>query len=762
MHKPAKPGALLALVLCATPLAAGAGEGLKLKGQSELLALPPAGDEPLPVFLEADRLQGHSDREAEAEGRVRLRKRGQAIHADWLRYDKPEDEVTARGNVRIEQGADVMEGSFLRFNLQSERGVMESPRYTLHRTRELSTRARPMEPADGRGVAERLLFEGPRQYRAERARYTTCGPENEDWWVTARELSIDKDRELGVARDASIVFQGVPIFYSPYLSFSLHEQRKSGFLTPRYGNTSKTGTELTLPYYWNIAPNRDATIAPRLMSRRGVLLDTEFRYLERSYSGEARIEWLPNDDARQGTQRHAFFVQHSQALPYGWSGSLKLQGVSDDTYFTDLATQIAVTSQVVLPREGTLSRGGAWGRAGSYGFSAFVQRWQTLQPDPVVRVTPPYSRAPQLTLSASHPDVLGADFDLQGQYVVFDHPTLVTGRRLLAYPSLAFPLQTAFAYLTPKLGLTLTHHAIDSNPSGFTDRSRALPVFTADAGLVLERSTGLAGVPLLQTLEPRAYYVYIPFRDQSRIPVFDSGQQDINFATIFSENQFSGWDRINDANQVTLGVTSRFLDTATGAERFRAGVAQRFYFASQRVTVPGVPARTSSSSDLLAAVSGTVAPHWVLEAGWQYSTNFSQTQKFNLAARYQPALGRVLNLSYRETLNAFRQTDVSAQWPIGERWTGLARWNYSLRERRLLEGLLGAEYNGDCWVLRVVAHRFAVATGQASTTFFVQLELNGVSRLGSNPLEALRRNIPGYRPVEPGSLRPTASQGPYY
>jgi len=749
-------------VLCALPIAAGAEQGLKLKSQPALILIPPTLKEEVPVFLEADRLQGHEDRETEAEGDVRLRKRGQAVFADWLRYDKPEDEVTARGNVRLERGPDVVEGTRLRFNLETERGFMDDTRYTLHKSPDLSGERAPFRETDARGTAERIRFEGPGQYRAQRAEYTTCGPGNEDWYVRAGDLRIDKGRDVGVARDASIVFQGVPIFYSPYLSFSLHQERKSGFLTPHYGSTSKGGAELTIPYYWNIAPNRDATISPRVMTKRGVLLGTEFRYLEPTYLGEARVELLPNDDARGGTERHAFFIRHTQTLPYGWSGALNLQGVSDGAYFTDLSTQIAQTAQVVLPRDGTLSRGGTWGASGSYGFNALVQRWQTLQVDPLAPVTPPYSRAPQLTLNASHLDVLRSDFDFVGQFAEFDHPTLVNGRRVVAYPSLSVPLQTAYAYVTPKLGANLTHYVIDPHPTSFQNQTRALPILAVDSGVVLERPTTVGGASFLQTLEPRAYYVYIPFRDQSRIPVFDSGQQDINFATIYSENQFAGWDRINDANQVTLGVTSRFVSADTGSERLRVGVAQRFYFATQRVFLPGVPVRTSSSSDLLAALSGTVARDWVAEAGWQYSTNFSQTQKFNVAGRYQPAPGKVLNLSYRETLNSLRQTDVSSQWPLGRGWVGLARWNYSLRERRTLESLVGAEYNGGCWVLRVAAHRFATATQQASTTFFLQLELNGVSRIGSNALETLRRNISGYMRADPRAPRAPEPQTTYY
>jgi len=770
MHKPKITRIMLA-ILCALPPAASAEQGLKLKPQSSLILIPPALREDIPLFLEAGRLQGHSERETEAEGDVRLRKRNQALYADWMRYDKSTDEVAAQGNVRLERGADVVEGARLRYNLESDRGFMENPTYMLHKSRDVSTRQnlatgavgqrRVFQRTDARGTAERILFEGPNQYRAKRAEYTSCGPGNDDWYLRAGDLQIDTDRGVGVARDASIVFMGMPILYSPYLSFPLHQERKSGFLAPHYGSTGRGGAELTIPYYWNIAPNRDATISPRVMSRRGVLLNGQFRYLDPTYAGEARVEYLPDDNARGGTQRHAYFLRHNQTLPNGWYGTLNLQKVSDDTYFTDLSTQIAVTSQVLLPREGTIGRNGTWGNSGTYTMSAMVQRWQTLQADPLVPVTAPYDRLPQLTLTAAHQDILRSDFDFIGQYVGFDHPTQVTGRRSMVYPSLSLPLQTAFASVTPKLGLNVSHYAINPNAAGFTDQNRTLPIFSTDGSMVFERPLSIGGASHLQTLEPRLYYVYIPYRNQNGIPVFDSGQQDINFATIYSENQFAGWDRINDANQITLGVTSRFVNTETGAERLRAGVAQRFYFDTQRVSLPGVPLRTGTSSDLLAAISGAVAPHWTAEAGWQYSTNFSQTQKFNIGARYQPQPGRVLNVSYRETLNLLRQTDVSTQWPVGKGWTGLARWNYSLRERRSLEGLLGAEYNGDCWVLRVVAHRFATATQQASTTFFVQLELNGVSRIGSNPLDTLKRNIGGYSVLDPRIQRPDETKSPY-
>lgn len=753
-------------ILCALPLAASAESDLDLKIERTLDLAPPAPEESVPVFLEADRLQGHSERETEVEGRVRLRRRGQAVDADWLRYDKPTDEIRARGNVRIRQGTDVVNGDELQFNLRTERGFIDKTHYRLRKEPNLTGEEVPFRPVDARGTADRILFEGPDRYRAQKSTYTTCGPGHEDWYVQADDLEIDKGRDVGVARHARIDFQGVPIFYSPYLSFPLHRERKSGFLTPHYGSTSKGGAELTVPFYWNIAPNYDATFSPRFITKRGVLLGTEFRYLQPSFLGEARLDVLPEDRQFNREQRHAYDLRHNQRFPYGWAGALNLQGVSDDTYFTDLSTEIKFTSQVNLPREATLSHGGTWAGSGTYAFGALVQSWQTLQVDPAAPVVPPYRQLPKLTLTASRPDTLRSDFDFQGEFVGFDtdtdHDFRVAANRTMVYPSLSLPLQTAYGYLTPKLGFNYTHYDVDPMATSFTNQSRSLPIITADSGVVFERPTAFRGQSMLQTLEPRVYYVYIPFRDQSGIPVFDTAEKDINLTSIYSENQFSGWDRINDANQVTLGVSSRLLSTASGAEEVHAAIAQRYYFSTQRVTLPGTPVRSSSSSDVLATLSGRFAPSWVAGVGVQYSTTSSQTQKLDVGARYQPAPGRVLNLSYRETLDSLRQTDVSAQWPLGGGWVALGRWNYSLRDKSTLEALVGAEYNADCWSLRVVAHRWAIATGQFSSAFFVQLELNGLSRLGSDPMDALRRNIGGYFRVDPQLGRPGDSPDPHY
>ncbi|MEO7726576.1 MAG: LPS-assembly protein LptD [Burkholderiales bacterium] len=761
---------IVLLLLCAADCATAAddsalglkpdGGGVQLKLQPSFIRIPPSNKDPVPLFFDADVIQGHHEKELEAEGSVRLRKRGKAVYADWLRFDKPEDEIHARGNVRLEQRGDTIDGTELNFNLDTERGAMEKPKYSVQ-----------VNATKGRGEGERLVFEGENKYRMLGGNYTSCEVGNNDWFLRAKDFEIDKERQIGTARGATVEFLGVPFLYTPYISFSLDRQRKSGFLSPTFGTTGNSGTEFSIPYYWNIAPNRDATFTPRVMAKRGVMLSNEFRYLDKSYNGEARYEVLPNDRVRNGDTRTALSLRHLQNFGGGWIGSADVQKVSDSNYFTDLSTQIAATSQVVLPRQGTLSKSGNWWNDGAYGFSAQIQRWQTLQTDPLNPVVQPYSRT-ALTFNANKQNIGPVDFDVGSSFVAFTHPTLINGKRAVAYPSISLPLQSSFAYVTPKTGLHVTRYDFDQSNSPVSDQSRTVPISSLDTGLLLERTIAFSGQNMLQTLEPKLYYVYIPTHNQNLLPNFDSGLQTVNFATLYSENQFSGSDRINDANQLTAGVTSRLLQE-NGVERLRVGLAERFYFKSQEVTLPGIAARNDNRSDLLATLSGTIVPHWTADLGWQYTTASSQTQRANAGVRYEPAPGKVINAAYRYTngalttstgaatvfsatnpSNTLRQVDLSTQWPLTRRMSAIARWNYSIADSRLLEGLAGIEYDGGCWAFRVVAHSFATTSTTTVNSFFMQLELNGVSKIGSNPLELLRRNIAGYYRAASPALRP--------
>lgn len=719
---------LTAFALLTAPLTLHAEDGtLELRQQTTLISAFPEGEQ-APVFLDADRMSGHQDAEIEAEGEVELRKRGQVLNADRLIYRQAEDEVHALGNVRIEQQDSVVAGPELRMKLESHEGFMRQPVYQ-------------MKQPDSHGAAENLEFAGENKYKITDGTYTTCGAGNDDWFLRSSEMELDRTVQVGTAYHASVVFKGVPILYTPWLEFPLDDQRKSGFLPPTFGSSSKNGAIFALPYYWNIAPERDATLTPRILSKRGLQMNGEYRYLDRRYAGKTNIEFLP-DDSQTGTNRYNLLLVHGQSLGAGWSGGLNVQKVSDDNYFRDLNTTVATTSQVNLPREGTLAYSG-------YGLSFLgrVQSFQTLQ-DPVAPITPPYSRRPQLLLNGAWRNFPAVDLGLASEWTDFSHPTLLSGRRFSFNPSISLPLNRSFGFVTPKIGVHHTAYTLtENNSGGVPDMTRTLPIVSLDSGLFMEREWDFRGGEYLQTLEPRLYYLYIPYRDQSRLPNFDSALADFNYAQIFSENQYTGGDRINDANQLTAALTSRLIDPASGQEWLRATLGQRFYFKEQQVTLPGETARSDNSSDILAAFGGRLTQAWSLDAGFQYSTSRDDFQKTSFGARYQPEAGKVLNLGYRFTRDAMDQVDISAQWPISGRWQGMGRFNYSMRDNLLLEGLAGLEYNGGCWAARVVMHQFTTTTTDSSSSIFFQLELFGMGRIGSNPLDVLKRNISGFTPA---------------
>lgn len=705
--------------------------GLKLRMESELQPIPPDEQqtEPSAVFVEAERVSGQQGETVQAAGHVRLRTRGRTIFADEVVYEPVDEKITATGNVRVDRLGDVLECSSVELDMKKDTAYAVSPEYHFR-------------ALGARGRADKLFVEGKSKVRAENGTYSTCATPGKDWFLRVRKLDLDRDKDEGVARHATVVFKSVPILYTPYIDFPLSNQRKSGLLSPTYGTTGKSGFELTVPLYLNLAPNYDATIAPRFLAKRGLMVNNEFRYLTDRMGGQASAEILPNDRGRDGERRYALALRHNQQLTSRLSGALNLQKASDDLYFVDLSNRLATTSITNLPRDASLQYNGGW-----WNLSGRTQKFQTLQ-DPRAPITPPYARVPQVSLTALRQDLLGFDASVSSEFVAFSHPTLLNGRRLTLYPSVTYPLQTSYATIVPKLGLHQTFYDLDSSAASATpdaNYSRTLPVFSMDSTVTFERNTSFLGTPLLQTLEPRLYYVYIPFRDQSQLPVFDTAVADFNLAQVFSENQFVGGDRINDANQLTGAVSSRFIDPLEGSERLRLTLGQRFFFGDQKVTLPNTAIRTQNRSDLLAAVTGRMTASWYADAALQYDIARRRPYRSTYSVRYTPEPGKILNFGYRFNRGTFEQADVSTQWAFNDQWSVVGRFAYSLQDRRATTTIAGIEYNAGCWVGRFVMQEFVAFTDDSVRAFFFQLELNGLSRIGSNPLEILRQNVSGYQ-----------------
>lgn len=724
------PLRLLALA-CVYCLAAFAQDDAAGAGPARNFTPVPAKDErKSPIFIEADTLEGEANKSLTAAGNVSLRQGQIFIQSDTLNYTEPNNTATARGNVLIDKAGDKVRGPLLRLNIDTEEGYMDEPNFSFAKK---EGRLRP-----SRGSATKVQFEGPEQDRLFDVRYTTCSPGNDDWFLRANQLELDRRTQIGMATNATIVFKDVPILYLPFLDFPLNGQRKSGFLAPSLGSSGKNGLTVEVPYYWNIAPNVDATITPRLLTRRGLQLNNEFRYLSRSWLGQIDAEYLP-DDREKGADRYFVRLAHQQALLPGLNLALDLQKASDDDYFRDLSTKISNTSQVYLPRDGLLT----YNFAEYWNASAHLLRYQVLQ-DPLNPVPIPYQFAPQVQLNGNRVNYAGFDLGLRTEATHFEHPTQVNAERVIINPSVSYPVTRPYGYVTPRFSYHSTRYVFgDNNSAGLPDITRNLPTASVDSTLFLERDMTLGSVGYRQTLEPRILYVRTPFRDQSRIPNFSTSELDFGFAQIFSENPFIGGDRIADANQVTVGATSRLIDADNGIERIRAVLAQRFYFIPQRVTLSGSP-QDDRRSDVLVGLSGQITDRWTLDSTLQYNGDLGRTERYAAVARYRPGLGQIINLGYRFTRESLRQVDISTQWPLTANWQGLARVNYSLRDSRLLESLVGLEYNRDCWALRLIAHRFPTAEQRTTTSFFIQLELIGLSALGINPLETLKQNIPGY------------------
>ena len=687
-----------------------------------------------PVFMQADLIQGHDELEIEGVGNAELITENEIITADRMKYYQDSDDIEVEGNVRIERPLDIAEGSRLKMNLESEIGQMENTTFQL-------------KDGSERGEAKTLFMEGDNQYHYKQARYTTCPEGNEDWMMEADELDMDDNEKTGTAHGAILKFLGVPIGYTPWGTFSYNKERKTGFLSPLYSMNGRTGIDISLPFYWNIAPNMDATIKARGMSKRGAMLSNEFRYITKNMKGTYIFDIVPSDiETKQN--RNRIELKHSHILGKGWNYNFNYNKVSDDLYFRDLGKGIKLTSRTQLLQQARLGYRDRLGKSGILEFSAQAQQYQTVQ-DPARPAGAPYKKLPELLLRATQRDVLGVDLDLKASYAEFAHvdektdPNKVAGKRYTFFPNVSKPIENSFGFITPKFGLHHTGYMLNRSTANIPEKniSRTIPIMSLDSGITATRETKIFGEGFNQTVEPRLFYVYVPYKDQSDMPIFDSGVQGFSFGRIFSENKYSGKDRINDANRVTMALTSRLIDENTGVERFRVAVAKQVHLSKPRV---GVVANPKRNSDVIFSLRGKITPALSAQHEMQIDQSKGHTDVMRSLVSYQPEIGKVLNLGYRYTRGVLAQYDISGQWPITKRLRVVARKNYSLRNTRDISELMGIEYNACCWTARFVAQKIRTSSTRTNTTFFLQLELGGLLQVGSDPLKILTRGIQGY------------------
>ena len=599
----------------------------------------------------------------------------------------------------------------------------------------------PKRPA--RGSAEHIEVGSNSRMSLMNALFTTCPPENVAWELSARDIALDVNGGVGTARGVKLDFKGVPILYAPYFTFPINDARKSGFLTPDISKRDRTGWDLVVPYYLNLAPNYDLTLEPRYMSERGAQVRSDFRYLMPNSRGDFGFEYLPDDDETNTTRRYVN-LQHESL--FGGLDQLEVlagfEEVSDDAYFEDLGSSLSVTSQTHLDRFLDLTF-----FAPNWSLLTRLQNYQTI--DPVLTdAERPYERVPQMVFGGRWLGRL-LMFDSNTELVNFDRNVGTTGWRLDSTQEVSLRFARAGMFLTPAVGFRQTNYWIDNPAPGEDDTlTRGLPIGSLDMGLKFERSTEGARRRWVQTLEPRLLYVHVPFEDQSDLPVFDTILPDFNLIQLFRKYQFVGPDRVADTDQLSFGVTTRLVEAANGRERLTATLGQTRYQNPQRVTLPGALPTESNASDYVAEVGIGIRDSWALDLGYQWNSETSSTERTETRLEFRPQDDRLFGVGYRYRRGTLEQGDVSLVWPVLERWRVIARYSYSFLDEERLEDFFGWEYEACCWRLRMVNRNYVSRrTGEIDSSISLQFELKGLSQRVTAPDALLDRGILGYRNI---------------
>ena len=673
-------------------------------------------EEPV-TTINADSISGQRTEQMTASGKAEVKRGDQTVRADMVKYFPQTEDVIAEGNVTFLQPGLRLVGEQLRFSLAKNSGEMSNVEYAI-------------EENNAHGVASKVYLDDEEHQRVESATYSTCDIREEDVYLKTKLLELDRGRDVGAAKHSVVVFKGVPILYTPYLTFPLSTNRKSGFLTPSYGQSVENGFEFEIPFYWNIAPNYDATFTTRYLSDRGTQLKSQWRYLGNQFDGQIQYDHIADDQLFSESRRNFYHLAHSQKISENFSGDLLLQGVSDDSYFKDLSTDVAVTSQVHLPRRLGLNAHG----------DKLNAQFEMLHYQSLSFASPPFEKDPSLKVTIS-PSVI-SEFETGGFFETtrYSHPTIKGATRSILSPYLQLPYENDFSSITPKIQYHMTYYDSQDGSSS----KRTMPIYSLDSSVVFERNIDIGESGLIQTLEPRIFYAYAPFRDQSQLPNFDSGLKGFDFSSIFTDNLFSGDDRINDADHVTVGMTSRFFENSSGIERLRLSGAQRYFNSGNHVAN-----NTANRSDILFGATGKLSQSWAIDSLLQYSGVLSRVQKHQHSILYTPLDGSVIKFSHRSERDSLEQYDISIKSAISGLWSTAARWNFSKDSSKLIEGLMGLEYDNGCWGWRLVVSRVLLGQNENNhdryaTQVLMQLDLKGFTRIGQNAMGLLREKVTGY------------------
>jgi len=681
------------------------------------------------TYLFADTANRDAELNYALIGNAILQRADQRIKADRLLYRETERLVEAEGNVRYDEPELGMTASHGTYWLDEDRAEFHNTRFRFY-------------DRHGRGAADTAYLDKPGLTHYDKVMYTTCADNSKVWRVKASRVTLDEESGDGVARNARLEIQGVPVLYSPWLSFPIDDRRKTGFLVPSFGSSNNSGFDLRVPYYLNLAPNYDVTLTPRYLQDRGTQLNGEFRYLTRRSKGQLGVEYMPDDQLRGGSRNRVVIRDTTRFGPH-LSTRIYFDNVSDKRYLKDLGDSLSLASITHLPRTAEASYNTSLWQAGIR-----LDDYQTVD-ETIAPASRPYQRLPRVTFNLTPQErPLGMEFRLQSEYVRFEQDERVTGGRIDLTPRLSLPVQRTAYEITPTLGVRSTHYRLsNTGAAGLPDDSpsRTTPLFSLDSRLFLERNLSLGGRSYTQTLEPRLFYLYVAGRDQDDIPLFDTSLPTFTYRELFEENRFNGSDRMGDANQLAVALTTRLLDPDSGAQRMRASVGELVYFQNRNVSLNSTAPQTDRVSDVAAELEMTLTGSWSVKGDLVWNPRDLQSERGNLRFQYHPRFRQVLNLSYRYQRGRQNQVDTSALWPLGANWHLLGRWYYDINDTKVLETLAGIEYDSCCWGTRLVVRNYVDNTDRMDNrVIMLQIVLKGLTRFGSNIESILEDGILGY------------------
>ena len=666
-----------------------------------------------------------ADPTANMSGGVLLQRGDKQAGADTANYDPISQSFLLEGNVRYQDRGTQVDSDLAEFTYNSGTVRFEGAEFSLG-------------SSNARGAADALEINEVGTLQLDGVKYTTCPPGSNDWLIEADDIDLDTRSGVGVARGMKLRFKGVPILWAPYLSFPIGDERKSGLLAPEIGSTQRGGNEISMPYYFNLAPNYDATVTPHLMSDRGLQLQTRFRYLTNSMHGTVSADYLGSDNEFNDSRSY-LGLQHQKLFAGGLRNRINFSEVSDSQYFEDLGGSLSSSSITHLNRTLNFDY-----YTRHLSFFGQVQDYQTID-DAIAPEDRPYRRLPQLLASGFWPNQwLGLDLGFDAEVVNFDRDVGVTGWRMNVAPEVALPITRPGWFVTPAVALDHTRYELSNTAIDQSSApSRTLPIASLDTGFTLERT--MKNTSRLQTIEPRLMYVHVPFEDQSGLPVFDTITPDLNLIQLYRKNRYLGVDRIADTDQVSVGITSRVLDSSTGRELVSATIGQTRYFSDSTVMLPGQDFVSTESSDYIANVSFLLNENMNFDLGHQWGASGDGTVRSEARFQYRPSSNKILNLAYRFRRDSIEQGDLSWSWPVGSNWNVVGRYNFSFRDDQALEQFVGIEYESCCWGLRLVSRRhISTRDGTQDSSIGLQLVLKGMASVGTAADKILERGILGY------------------